>query len=60
MLDREGAPNPGDIAIVGDEKTLDAGIKRLEEVGVTDFLAAAFEGEPGAAQRTMEFMQSRL
>jgi 5,10-methylenetetrahydromethanopterin reductase len=60
MLDREGAPNPGDIAIVGDEKALDAGIKRLEEVGVTDFLAAAYEAEPGAAQRTMEFMQSKL
>merc|ERR1711969_96750 len=37
MIEREGSETPADFAIVGDEKTLDAGIARLESIGVTDF-----------------------
>ena len=60
MLDREGAAGPADVAIAGDERTLEAGLRRLADAGVTDFCAAAFEAEPGAAARTAEFLAARL
>ncbi|MGF2075354.1 hypothetical protein, partial [Enterococcus casseliflavus] len=47
MLDREGAAGPADIALAGDEKTLRAEIKRLREIGVTDFDAAITPVEEG-------------
>ena len=42
MLDREGAAGPGDVAIVGDEAAVRAGIARVEDSGVTDFIATEF------------------
>jgi 5,10-methylenetetrahydromethanopterin reductase len=60
MLDREGAAGPADVAIAGDERALEAGLRRLEDAGVTDFCAAAFDAEPGAAARTTEFLAARL
>jgi F420-dependent oxidoreductase-like protein len=42
MLDREGAAGPADIAVAGDEAALRAGIARLTDVGVTEFLAVPF------------------
>ena len=60
MLDREGAAGPADVAIAGDERALEAGLRRLADAGVTDFCAAAFEAEPGAAARTAEFLAARL
>ena len=36
MLDREGAAGPGDVAIVGDEAEIRAGLGRLRDAGVTD------------------------
>jgi hypothetical protein len=59
MLDREGAAGPADVAIVGDEAALDGQLQQLEEVGVTDFLAAPFPADPGAIDRTLEFLASR-
>jgi F420-dependent oxidoreductase-like protein len=59
MLDREGAAGPADVAIAGDERALDAALQRLEDAGVTDFCAAAFEAEPGAAARTTEYLAAR-
>lgn len=60
MLDREGALNPGDVTIAGDEKALDAGLKQLEEAGVTEFAASLFPTDEGAIKRTSEYLQSRL
>lgn len=60
MLDKEGAAGPADVAIVGDEKALDAGIQRLIDAGVTDFDAAVMELEPGAEKRTLDYLQSKL
>jgi alkanesulfonate monooxygenase SsuD/methylene tetrahydromethanopterin reductase-like flavin-dependent oxidoreductase (luciferase family) len=40
MLDKEGAAGPADVAILGDEETVRAGIQRYAEAGVTDFHAA--------------------
>jgi 5,10-methylenetetrahydromethanopterin reductase len=42
MLDAEGVAGPGDLALAGDERTIEAGIRRYAEAGVTDFNAAIF------------------
>jgi F420-dependent oxidoreductase-like protein len=42
MLDREGAGGPGDVAIVGDESTIEKALRSLEDAGVTDFAPAEF------------------
>lgn len=60
MLDREGVAGPGDVAIVGDEKQLDAALARLEDVGVTDFDAALIPTDEGAEARTLDYLASRL
>ncbi len=56
MLDREGAHGVEDLAIIGDEQTLRAEIKRLESVGVTDLCVFPFEVESGEAVRTLELL----
>ncbi len=60
MLDREGAGGPGDIAVVGDEKALDAALDRLRDIGVTDYDATLLPVEEGFEARTLEYLQSRL
>ncbi len=42
MLDREGAANPGEVAIVGDEDSVTEQIGALAKAGVTDFVAGEF------------------
>ena len=50
MLDNEGVAGPQDIAIVGDEKAVEAGIQRFVDAGATDFQAATFpHGEDAKA-----------
>ncbi len=58
MLDREGVAGPADIAIAGDENLVRGEIKRLENIGVTDFNAAIMDVEEGAYDRTLEFLSS--
>ncbi len=58
MLDREGWRGPGDASLVGDEATLRAELRRLEEVGVTDLFASPFESDAGAVERTVAFLES--
>jgi F420-dependent oxidoreductase-like protein len=60
MLDREGAAGPGDVALVGDEATVRAGLQQLRDAGVTDFAAAPFASDEGALARTREFLMSEL
>jgi F420-dependent oxidoreductase-like protein len=60
MLDREGAANPADVGIVGDEKTLRAGIASLKSAGVTHFLASVYASDSGAIARTKAFLKSEL
>lgn len=60
MLDREGLKGPEDVAILGDENLLRGEIRRLEEMGVTDFNAAVMAGDPAAYQRTVEFLASTV
>jgi 5,10-methylenetetrahydromethanopterin reductase len=42
MLDREGAEGPADVVIVGDESSVQAHVRRLADMGVTEFLGAPF------------------
>jgi len=42
MLDREGAPGPADVAIIGTESEVKAQVRRLAAIGVTDFCGAPF------------------
>jgi F420-dependent oxidoreductase-like protein len=59
MLDLEGAAGPGDVALAGDERELERGIRRLADAGVTDFNAAVFaHGEDARAEvaRTQAFL----
>jgi 5,10-methylenetetrahydromethanopterin reductase len=57
MLDKEGAGGPADVAILGDEDAVRAGIQRYADVGVTDF-QAAITGTPEDAKRTLELIKS--
>jgi len=56
MLDREGYLGPADAALVGDEATLRSELARRQAAGVTDFNAAIADVEPGAFDRTLEFL----
>lgn len=58
MLDREGLAQPQDMALIGDEAALRAGIRRIEESGVTDFNAAIMAGDGETFERTFEFLAS--
>jgi hypothetical protein len=59
MLDREGAGlGPADIAIVGDEKTLRAALRRLADIGVTDFMGSVMNVDEGSTSRTLELLAS--
>lgn len=60
MLDREGAAGPADVAIVGDEAAVAAGIKRVADAGATDFSAAEFAVDSDEKRRTRELLRSLL
>jgi F420-dependent oxidoreductase-like protein len=55
LLDFEGVTSPGDISVVGDEQSVTAQLRQLEDIGVTDF-AAVFCGSPKDRSRTMEHL----
>jgi F420-dependent oxidoreductase-like protein len=59
MLDIEGSEDAADLALIGDEKTLDAGLDRLRGLGVSDFEASIVCIEEGAEQRTLDYLESR-
>jgi alkanesulfonate monooxygenase SsuD/methylene tetrahydromethanopterin reductase-like flavin-dependent oxidoreductase (luciferase family) len=60
MMDREGAATPGDIALVGDAAALDAAISQVQEAGATEMISVLLETEPGAKDRTLDYLQGRL
>lgn len=59
MLDREGADGPADVAIVGDEDTVEARLGEVDGAGVTDFAAAVF-GSAEERERTRSFLVERV
>ena len=50
MLNLEGAGGPGDVAIVGDEKSVREQIEALAAIGVTDFAAGEYGKDEDAAR----------
>ena len=58
MLDREGAAGPADVAIIGDEAAVAAGIQRVADAGGTDFSAAEFGGSTDERTRTRALLRS--
>src|SRR5690242_6768209 len=59
MLDREGAETPGDVAIVGDEATVEKQVRALADAGVTEFVAVIFGSRP-ERERTWGLLKSML
>jgi F420-dependent oxidoreductase-like protein len=57
MLDREGAKEPGDVAVTGNEDAVAAQVSALEEAGVTDFVALDYAGG-GDEPRTRALLKS--
>lgn len=55
MLDREGVAAPSDVALVGDEASVEAGVRRLADAGATD-LAAAVMGSAAERDRTRRML----
>ena len=60
MLDREGAADPSDIAIVGDEGRASEVLEELRAAGVTDFGAAEMGRTPDEVERTRAFLRSQI
>jgi 5,10-methylenetetrahydromethanopterin reductase len=60
IMDREGAGGPQDVAVVGTEAEVQAGIERFAAAGVTDFSALEFVMDPQAAERTRALLRSML
>ena len=60
MLDKEGAAGPQDVAIVGSEAEVGDRIRALADVGVTDFTAAEFGGNPDEVARTRDLLTTLL
>ena len=59
MLDREGAEGPADVAIVGDEATVEKQVRALADAGVTEFVASIFGSREERAQ-TRALLKSML
>ena len=55
MLDREGASEPKDVSIVGDEEHVAAVVRGLADIGVTDFVAVP-AGTPEELARTRKLL----
>jgi 5,10-methylenetetrahydromethanopterin reductase len=60
MLDKEGAAGPEDVAIVGNEAEVADRIRALADIGVTDFTASEFGGNPDEVERTRELLKTLL
>jgi 5,10-methylenetetrahydromethanopterin reductase len=58
MLDREGLAHPQDVALIGDEDVLRAGIDRIRDSGVTDLNAAIVASDDETFNRTFDFLAS--
>ena len=57
MLDREGAADPKDVSIVGDEEHVAGTVRHLADIGVTDFVAVP-AGTPDEVARTRKLLNS--
>jgi F420-dependent oxidoreductase-like protein len=58
ILDKEGAADAADVALIGSESEVEAQIRRIADAGVTDFVASPYtvRDDPGALERTHQFV----
>jgi 5,10-methylenetetrahydromethanopterin reductase len=59
MLDREGAGGPADVAIVGDEATVQKQVLALADAGVTEYVASIY-GSRDERDQTRALLKSML
>jgi hypothetical protein len=57
ILDREGAVRAGDVAVIGDEDTVRAGLAAFAEAGSSDFAAVEFGLDREEFGRTRALLQ---
>lgn len=57
MLDREGAAGPADVAIIGDEDEVAAGLAAFADAGATEFAAVEFTLNDADAARTRALLK---
>jgi 5,10-methylenetetrahydromethanopterin reductase len=55
VLDREGAAGPADVSVVGDEQSITAQLRRLSDIGATDFVAIP-TGTDDDRRRTLDHL----
>jgi F420-dependent oxidoreductase-like protein len=60
LIEREGSDAPEALALIGDERALDAGLARQRDAGATDFEAAVLRADAAEQSRTLDFLASRL
>jgi len=58
MFEREGIESPSELALVGDEATVNTQLLALSDAGVTDFAASEFVTSTDEAQRTRHLLKS--
>lgn len=57
MLDKQGAANPEDVALLGTEEQIETQLRQLQDAGTTDFVGVTF-GSEEERSRTEEFLGS--
>ena len=57
MMNREGVEGPGGLAICGTEAEVRDQIRELQAIGVTDFNAGIYSGDPDEVGRTVEVLK---
>lgn len=60
MLKLEEASGPADVALIGNEAELRRQMRQLKDAGVTDLNAVLMEAEPGAFERSWQFLAGEL
>jgi F420-dependent oxidoreductase-like protein len=55
VLDREGAAGPADVSVVGDEQSVTAQLRRLSDIGATDFITIP-TGDDDDRRRTLDHL----
>ena len=61
MLDIEGVESPGEIAVVGDEESVERQLRSFADAGTTDLLASVFpvgDDQQGSVARTRALLKS--
>lgn len=57
VLDKEGAANPADVSLIGDEAAVLVGLRELADAGATDLVAAVFAPPGEDPARTYDLLE---